>query len=252
MYVSFTPQILPLLVSSVIGLVLASYGWRNRLAAGATAFMLLQLSLVEIAMAEALVLTVSDPAIKQLVTRWDVVGTTLAPTAWLGFVLCYTGAARLGPWRLTALLALEPLVVLALAATNVDHHLIWQSIAYVGGVGDGMVVIDGGAASFAAAYAYGAGGIGLAIMALVVSDWPFSAGNSTPPDVSGGGKWAVWQSPYWLRRSSSQACWIPSSAATLTRFPTACAAAVWRSIGASCAIACWSLERSPTTLRSTV
>jgi hypothetical protein len=63
-YVTFTPQIVPLLMSSVIGLVLVSYGWRNRRAAGAAAFMLMQLSLVEIAVVEALVLIVSDPASK--------------------------------------------------------------------------------------------------------------------------------------------------------------------------------------------
>jgi hypothetical protein len=48
----------------VIGLVLVSNGWRNRRAAGAAAFMLMQLSLVEIAVVEALVLIVSDPASK--------------------------------------------------------------------------------------------------------------------------------------------------------------------------------------------
>jgi hypothetical protein len=63
-YVTFTPQIVPLLMSSVIGLVLVSYGRRNRRAAGAAAFMLMQLSLVEIAVVEALVLIVSDPASK--------------------------------------------------------------------------------------------------------------------------------------------------------------------------------------------
>jgi PAS domain S-box-containing protein len=87
---------------------------------------------------------------------------TLAPTAWLGFVVWYTGAARLRSWRLTALLAFEPLLVLGLAATNVHHGLIWQSIAYTGGDGNGIVSVDGAAIGFVVAYAYGAGAVGLA------------------------------------------------------------------------------------------
>jgi len=64
MYVTFSPQMLPLLASAMVGFVLASYGWRYRRAAGAVGLMALALSQVQLSLVEALTLSVAEPAYK--------------------------------------------------------------------------------------------------------------------------------------------------------------------------------------------
>src|ERR1700737_4548559 len=117
MYLTLTPQMLPLLASALVGLMLASYGWRHRRAAGAVGFTLLALSLVQLSLIEALTLSVAEPANKITIYQLGYVGQILAPTAWLAFVLFYTRATRLSRFRLSALLLVEPVVLLVLALT---------------------------------------------------------------------------------------------------------------------------------------
>jgi len=55
-------------------------------------------------------------------------GIVVVPTAWLAFVLQYTGRERWLTARNVAILAIEPLVTLLLVWTNEAHHLVWSDI----------------------------------------------------------------------------------------------------------------------------
>jgi len=114
------------------------------------------LSMVELSLVDALTLSVAAPAQKIAIQQLGYVGLVLAPTAWLAFVLGYTGILRQSTWRLSALLAFEPAVLFALALTNSSHGLVWQSVVYDSAVaGGGIQLVDGASVPFMETYAYG-------------------------------------------------------------------------------------------------
>jgi PAS domain S-box-containing protein len=73
----------------------------------------------------------SDVPSKLLWAKVRYLGIVVVPTAWLVFVLQYTGREEWLQSHNIALLAIEPLVVLLLAWTNDAHHLIWREIKLV-------------------------------------------------------------------------------------------------------------------------
>jgi diguanylate cyclase (GGDEF)-like protein/PAS domain S-box-containing protein len=162
-YLTFTPQLLPLLLSGLVGVALTSYAWQQRRTPGALGFTCLGLSLVLLSLPAALTVSVAEPAYKLFGVALAYPGLIIAPGAWLGFILRYTGTIRRS-WLLPLALAVEPLIVLALAATNSAHGLVWQTLAFDPTADDGVLAIAGPAAAFVALYAYGAGALGIAIL----------------------------------------------------------------------------------------
>ncbi len=117
-----------LLIAAVISAGLALYSWRRRLAVGAVPFALLMLAVAEWSLGYALRLGSADLPAKLFWTRVRYLGIVVVPTAWLAFVLQYTGREKWLTPRNIAMLAIEPLVTLVLAWTNDAHHLIWSDI----------------------------------------------------------------------------------------------------------------------------
>jgi len=82
--------------------------------------------------AYALRMGYSDLPTKIFWARVRYVGMMLAPTAWLVFVLQYTGHDRWLTWRRICLLAIEPACIIFLVWTNyVFHRLVWTDIHLV-------------------------------------------------------------------------------------------------------------------------
>jgi PAS domain S-box-containing protein len=112
---------------------LAAYvAWRRESRMGWSLAVLL-VSVAWWGLAYTLELSVDDVAVK---SRWGdlkYVGITVLAPAWLAFVLEYTGHGRLVTRRLLALLAIEPVLVLALLAIPATHDSVrYYSVSTVG------------------------------------------------------------------------------------------------------------------------
>ena len=134
MHWQYTPYVLLLLVAAAISVVLALYVWQRRPVPGAMPFVLLMLAVAEWQLGYALELGSADLPTKVLWARVQYLGIVIVPTAWLAFVLQYTGRGKWLTRRNVAILAIEPLVTLLLAWTNASHGLIFNNIElYISG-----------------------------------------------------------------------------------------------------------------------
>jgi PAS domain S-box-containing protein len=124
-YAHFT---FPLFAATAISAGLALYSWKRRPAVGTTPFALLMLAVAEWSLGYALRLGSADLPTKLFWAKVRYLGIVVVPAAWLAFVLQYTGREKWLTLRNTAVLAIEPLIVLMLVWTNSAHHLIWRDI----------------------------------------------------------------------------------------------------------------------------
>lgn len=123
-----TPLVFPLLIATAISAGLAIYSWRRRAAPGAASFTLLMLAVAEWSLTSALRLGSETLFAKLLWAKARYVGIVTVPTAWLVFVLQYTGREKWLPPRNVAALIVEPLVTLLVVWTNEVHHLMWIEV----------------------------------------------------------------------------------------------------------------------------
>lgn len=138
---------LPLLaaLSTFAGVALAALavyvGWRRGTSAGISLAAVL-LSVACWGLFYAGELAADDLSTKSFWGDLKYIGiSTLAP-AWLTFVLQYTGRGRAVTWRTVALLALEPVVVLALLFNDATHDLVRYYPK--GSVGEELPVVGSG------------------------------------------------------------------------------------------------------------
>lgn len=124
----YTPLVFPLLITAAISAGLALYFWRRRPAVGTVLFILFMLAVAEWSLVYALRLTSADLPTKLFWAKVRYAGIVIVPTAWLAFVLQYTGRDKWLTWRNVAILAVEPFLILMLAWTNDRHSLIWSNI----------------------------------------------------------------------------------------------------------------------------
>ncbi len=124
----YTPYILPLLLAAVSSIALAYYVWRRRAAPGAVALVLLMLAVAQWSLCYALELGFVELPAKTFWAKTQYLGIVTIPLAWLAFAFQYT---RRDQWltshpRNIVLLAIVPLITLALVWTNEAHGLIWS------------------------------------------------------------------------------------------------------------------------------
>jgi len=124
----YTPFVFPLFIAAVVSAGLAFYSWKRRPAAGAVPFALLMLAVAEWSLVYALRLGSASLPDKLFWAKVRYLGIVTVPTAWLAFVLQYTGRERWLTPRNAAILTIEPLVTLLLVWTNDVHHLIWSDV----------------------------------------------------------------------------------------------------------------------------
>ena len=87
----YTPLVFPLIIAAAISAGLAFYSWKRRPTVGTTPFALLMLAVAEWSLVYALRLGSVDLPAKIFWAKVRYLGIVIAPTAWLAFVLQYTG-----------------------------------------------------------------------------------------------------------------------------------------------------------------
>lgn len=118
----------------MISAALAFYAWQRRPLPGTAAFALLMLAVAEWSLIYAVGLMSTVLPIARFWDKAVYLGTVIIGPAWLTFVLQYTGRGKWLPRRRIALLAIIPLITLALVWTNEAHDLIytWTGFETVG------------------------------------------------------------------------------------------------------------------------
>ncbi len=145
-----------LLISTAISMALAFYSWKRRPVVGTTAFSVLMLAVSVWSLVYALRLISADLPTKLFWAKVRYLGIVTVPTAWLAFVLRYTGRDEWLTPRNIALLAIEPLAILLIVWTNDWHGWYWSSVGLV--TSGSLTLLDttyGGAWSLHAVYTYG-------------------------------------------------------------------------------------------------
>ena len=116
-----------LVASGVLAAGLAAYVWTRRGAPGAGALALLMAGVSVWAVGYALESGAPGLGAKVFWAKAQYLGICTVPLAWLAFCLRYTGREGWLTRRNLALLAVLPLVTLALVWTNGWHGLVWTS-----------------------------------------------------------------------------------------------------------------------------
>src|SRR5918997_1226210 len=101
--------------------------WGHRGTPGAAALAVLMVAGAVWAVAYGLSLGTAEPSMRVLWGEIKYLGIVAVPLAWLVFALQYTGREGWVRRRTLALLAVEPVVALALIFTNEAHGLFWSS-----------------------------------------------------------------------------------------------------------------------------
>jgi PAS domain S-box-containing protein len=118
------------LIASAFGvvalLVLAAAIWRRRPGPGVVPFIVLLAGIIEWTLANAAQLISATLVSKLFFSAIVYAGITTAPAAWLAFTLEYTGRERWLTRRNIALLLIEPVLTIGVAATNGLHHVFWS------------------------------------------------------------------------------------------------------------------------------
>jgi two-component system cell cycle sensor histidine kinase/response regulator CckA len=124
----YTPYALPLLIAAAVSAALALYAWRRRPTAGTAPFALLMLAMADWSLGYAFELGSADLSAKVFWSNVNFLGIAIIPTAWLAFILEYTGREKWLTRRNRVLLAVEPFVTVLLTWTNESHGLIRSSV----------------------------------------------------------------------------------------------------------------------------
>ena len=130
----YPPFVLLLVLAGIISTALAFYAWQRRPLPGTTAFALLMLAVTEWSLTYALSLMSTALPFAIFWDRAVYLGTVAIGPTWLAFALQYTGREKWLTRRNMVLLAIIPLITLALVWTNEAHGLIytWTGFKVIG------------------------------------------------------------------------------------------------------------------------
>lgn len=122
----YTPYALLSLMTAVVAAGLSLYALRRLETPGARMGALFMAAVSLWGVANAIDLSVTDLPSKLLWTKIAYLGIVVVPLAWFGFAAEYTGRERWMTRRNLALLAVVPVLTLALVFTNETHRLFWS------------------------------------------------------------------------------------------------------------------------------
>ncbi len=118
----------PQFLSGVISTIVVFYLWRRRSASGAKNLMILLIATAGWSLLGALHKISPELPTKILLAKFQYPFILTVPLALITFTLKYTGRERWLTIRNLILLAIVPVVTLALVWTNESHRLIWKQI----------------------------------------------------------------------------------------------------------------------------
>jgi len=128
MYWQYNPYILLPGVAAAISIALVTYMWQYRAKPMVKAFLFLMLAVAVWALATVMELGSVDLTYQVFWSKTRYFGIVTVPLAWMVFTLIYTGREKWLTRRNLSLLAVIPLVTLAIVWTNDIHHLVWRDI----------------------------------------------------------------------------------------------------------------------------
>jgi signal transduction histidine kinase len=120
----WTPAGVATLAATLVFVVLAAYVWRRRSGSAGAALALVLVAVLLWAGAYAAELGATGLSAKRTWGDFKYVGICLLPPAWVAFAALFSGHGQWVNRRTLALLAVEPLLVLALLANAATHDLI--------------------------------------------------------------------------------------------------------------------------------
>jgi diguanylate cyclase (GGDEF)-like protein/PAS domain S-box-containing protein len=120
-----------LILTVALSSVMATYAWRRRPSPGARPFSLVMLSLLIWSFAYIFEILGSTIETKFFFLKIEYIGVVGLPTFWFILVIEYSGFGKWLTRRTLSLLAVEPLIVLALLWTSPYHNLYYSSIGLV-------------------------------------------------------------------------------------------------------------------------
>jgi len=135
-----TPYTWPLVVTAALSVALATFTWRRRPTTGGLLAGALMFAVGAWAMTYALELASVSLAAKVLWAKLQYVAVVTSTTLWLIVALEYTGRGAALKSRYLALLAVEPIFIVALVFTNEAHGLVWPRIT-LERVGDFLTIV---------------------------------------------------------------------------------------------------------------
>jgi len=151
-----TPYTLPLLLDALLCSLSALTIWRRRRpGSGVVPFVIMFMGLIWWVFCNAATYALVDVSLKQVFEVLLFVGVTTVPATWFIFITIYTGHEKWLTRRNVLLLAVEPILVIVMTATNDAHHLFWAtiSVADLGGF-TGLVTTHGSLFWLHTAYSY--------------------------------------------------------------------------------------------------
>ncbi len=122
-----TPYTVPLIIASALSIALSLYIVVRRPSPRIKVGVLIVLANSEWMLTYALELASADLATKVFWDKVQFLGVVTVPTAWLGYILYYTGHEKWLTRRSLVLLPVIPFITLLLTFTNEHHWLIWTS-----------------------------------------------------------------------------------------------------------------------------
>ena len=138
------PYSLPLLISAAVCLLVGGFAWRRRSRPGTTAFVLLTVGIAVWAGGYALEFLRPELDQKLFWGKVQYLGIVLVPVAWLAFALQYSNRVTSWSKRNLVLLAIEPVIILALIWNPRTTGLIWSSVRLDSGGAFPIVVFERG------------------------------------------------------------------------------------------------------------
>jgi signal transduction histidine kinase len=131
---TYDPHLWPALISFALVTFLGWYSWRRRTVPGAKPFVFACLFAALWAFGAMLEISALDFSTQVFWVKFQTVWQMPTATAITCFVLVYAGLGRWLTRRNLVLLAIPPLIVLALIITNDNNHLIWTGFGMDGSI----------------------------------------------------------------------------------------------------------------------
>ncbi|MBI4788343.1 MAG: PAS domain S-box protein [Chloroflexi bacterium] len=120
------PYVLPAFISAMVAALLCAFVWRRHPALGARSCAMVMLAVTVWCLGYTFELASPNLPDRVFWSKFEYLGIVSMPVAWFAFAMEYTGHGRFLSRRNLALLAIVPLVTLALVWTNESHRLIWS------------------------------------------------------------------------------------------------------------------------------
>jgi PAS domain S-box-containing protein len=128
MALQFNPFSVPLYVGGAILLTISGLAWRQRQARVALALSVFTLNVALYVMSYAGELSSTNLATARFWLNLEYIGIVFNPLLFLALVVIYVDHPRLQTPRLFLIMAVVPLITLALAWTNPAHEFMWQNL----------------------------------------------------------------------------------------------------------------------------